>query len=375
MATANSGQAQTLGPPARINIAPPFSRAYRIIMYVARRERAKGFFPPMARTAAVWDTESDGYKEQMKKTLGLLPDYVQQVKNHMKKFKIGTSEQEDIAALDTFIKLKKDEQYRNSHYDYILATDKQKTYMKDTLIKINRNFDAWSKEHSEDVFFLRNELLSTNVLRKLFLPQVFYEYDLEAASPGLMFFLVLVMGVVSFTFLFVLFWLILASIALNACINSGNAPQGLNIYEKPSTIPMTCGSIAQQCMIPNFMSSLSVADYLSLRVGFYFFSAVPVLFLFFYSGYKVRYIEWVFEEHNDKKDERYASVGLYNTIADYVSLGLFIVSHVAGPAVTISADMVALKYLITTLPSEPGCKEGTFTTANCACGAASCIPA
>ena len=229
-------------------------------MYVARRERAKGFFPPMARTAVFWNATNPRYQEMIQKTEDLSPDFKNDVMNFMGKFKNDTPETEDIPMINAYIEKQKKVQNAIYLYNYNRHMDSTKGYLKDTLMNINKNIDEWSSTHMEDLLFLKNELLSTNVLRKLFLPQEFYEYNLDAASPRLMFILALVMGVVGFMFLFVLFWLILASIALNACINSGNAPQGLNIYVNPSADPMTCSSIAQQCMIPNFMTSLSVAD-------------------------------------------------------------------------------------------------------------------
>ena len=371
-------------------------------MYVASRvtegrggDRRCKFFsvPRMLRTGLNWsdgdETRNNRLKEMFQEYKPILrPYYKTAVEREVIKNLTNekTSQDVDEKRIREFI----DQQQKHMMRDQYLRHLRSESGYRDVIKSIENVRKAIEDtEAGQNIYILENELLASNVLERLFVFQNVFPSSWTdfLLSHSIIYMIIFV--VVSFLSLFFLFWLLLAVLALNACNGSGQPPHSLFLRANPQTnIPMTCGDITSGCTfaMQGLFPKMDMIQYFSLRVGFYFFSFVPVIFLFVMSSNKMRRIERTlmptvhkkrgFDTSNNEDEKATKLWPISDRMLEGFSVFLFFISHIAGAVVTLAADMGMARYLTNTLPGEPGCsysKDSTvanpsgFTTANCAC--------
>ena len=311
----------------------------------------------------------------------LLPVYSKEVLSAVEKFNSRTDQKTDEKNIKQYIEEQKTRMMRHQYFR-LNNEDNGKQQIQNSLENVRKLLQ--NTEAGQNVYILENELLSSNVLEKLFVFENLFPYTWTTYLFRHSILYMTVFVVVCFLGLFFLFWLLLAVLALNACNGSGQPPHSLFLRANPqSSTLMTCGDIASGCTfaMQGLFSKMDMIQYFSLRVGFYFFSFVPVIFLFVMSSNRMRRIErtlipTVFTKRGFDDNSPDSNWKNTDRILRFFSAFLFFISHIAGSIVTLGADMGMSRYLTNTLPGEPGCsyskdstvtKPSGFTTANCAC--------
>jgi hypothetical protein len=168
------------------------------------------------------------------------------------------------------------------------------------------------------------------------------------------------MGVASIVILmyfFCFFQLVLSSVSVDTCIRSNSPPPGLIITKMQSSTRLNCGEIVAFCSTTYLdHSTINLSAYLAMRIFFYLFSLVPLLFLTFASQFRAATIVKRLTTHNNNDTESYTT-NSHSTGVPYaintpllnhdniwlVAAILFIFTHMLGSVLTLAADVEIVK--------------------------------
>jgi hypothetical protein len=169
-----------------------------------------------------------------------------------------------------------------------------------------------------------------------------------------------VASIVTLMYFFCFFQLVLSSVSIDTCIRSNAPPPGLTITKMQSSTLLKCGEIVAFCSTTYLdHSTINLSAYLAMRIFFYLFSLVPLLFLTIASQFRAAAIvsrlihpssgtqhitvDSSYNYKHSKIVEPKVSFLNHDNIWLIAAI-LFIFSHMLGSVLTLAADVEIVKF-------------------------------
>ena len=185
--------------------------------------------------------------------------------------------------------------------------------------------------------------------------------------------------IVILMYIFCFFQLVLSSVSVDTCVRSNAPPTGVEVFNKAASKQLlTCGEIVAFCSTTYLdKSTINLSSYLAMRIFFYLFSLVPLLFLAFASYVRtatvVNRLTQPYETPSHPEGEPKTPFLNHDTIWLIAAI-LFSFTHILGTIFTLAADVEIVKFFggmgALVCPSSNPIIVGTSANSTaCACSA------